>query len=106
MKSVGIKVWVLTGDKIETAINIGFSAGLLDNSMVDAQIVGVDRSDIATELEEAQKAFFDCEFGVKSAMILAGDSLIEIAKDPVLLKLMLEISDKADVVVACRVSPK
>lgn len=29
-KSAGIKVWVLTGDKIETAINIGFSAGLLD----------------------------------------------------------------------------
>lgn len=34
MKRAGIKVWVLTGDKIETAINIGFSAGLLDNSMV------------------------------------------------------------------------
>ncbi len=31
MKKVGIKVWVLTGDKIETAINIGFSAGPLDN---------------------------------------------------------------------------
>ena len=31
MKSVGIKLWVLTGDKIETAINIGISAGLLDN---------------------------------------------------------------------------
>jgi P-type E1-E2 ATPase len=23
MKSVGIKVWVLTGDKVETAMNIG-----------------------------------------------------------------------------------
>ena len=29
-KSIGIKVWVLTGDKVETAINIGYSAGLLD----------------------------------------------------------------------------
>jgi len=26
----GIKLWVLTGDKIETAINIGFSCRLLD----------------------------------------------------------------------------
>jgi P-type E1-E2 ATPase len=34
MKETGIKVWVLTGDKIETAINIGFSAGLLDPDMV------------------------------------------------------------------------
>jgi len=33
MKFAGIKVWVLTGDKIETAVNIGFSAGLLDNNM-------------------------------------------------------------------------
>jgi len=33
MKNTGIKVWVLTGDKIETAINIGVSAGLLDSTM-------------------------------------------------------------------------
>jgi P-type E1-E2 ATPase len=33
MKKTGIKVWVLTGDKIETAINIGFSAGLLESNM-------------------------------------------------------------------------
>jgi magnesium-transporting ATPase (P-type) len=33
IKRAGVKVWVLTGDKIETAINIGYSAGLLDNSM-------------------------------------------------------------------------
>lgn len=30
MRRANIKVWVLTGDKIETAINIGISAGLLD----------------------------------------------------------------------------
>jgi len=34
IKNAGIKVWVLTGDKIETAINIGISAGLIDNQMV------------------------------------------------------------------------
>lgn len=33
IKRAGIKVWVLTGDKIETAINIGLSAGLLDQQM-------------------------------------------------------------------------
>jgi len=30
MKRAGIKVWVLTGDKIETAINIGISCKLLN----------------------------------------------------------------------------
>jgi len=29
IKSAGIKVWVLTGDKVETAINIGQSCQLL-----------------------------------------------------------------------------
>lgn len=33
VKDAGIKVWVLTGDKVETAINIGLSAGLLDQTM-------------------------------------------------------------------------
>ena len=33
IKAAGIKVWVLTGDKVETAINIGHSAGLLDSNM-------------------------------------------------------------------------
>ena len=29
LKKAGIKIWVLTGDKIETAINIGYSCKLL-----------------------------------------------------------------------------
>ena len=33
MKDAGIKVWVLTGDKVETAINIGCSSGLIDPDM-------------------------------------------------------------------------
>lgn len=33
MKEAGIKVWVLTGDKIETAINIGYSCELLSQDM-------------------------------------------------------------------------
>jgi P-type E1-E2 ATPase len=32
-KDAGIKVYVLTGDKIETAINIGYSCELLDSEM-------------------------------------------------------------------------
>ena len=33
IKDAGIKLWVLTGDKIETAINIGYSCRLLDDEM-------------------------------------------------------------------------
>lgn len=38
VKDAGIKVWVLTGDKVETAINIGLSAGLLDQNMDQYQL--------------------------------------------------------------------
>ena len=30
IKEAGVKLWVLTGDKVETAINIGFSCALLN----------------------------------------------------------------------------
>ncbi|CAH6723659.1 phospholipid-transporting ATPase Dnf1p [[Candida] jaroonii] len=33
LSQAGIKLWVLTGDRIETAINIGFSCNLLNNDM-------------------------------------------------------------------------
>jgi phospholipid-transporting ATPase len=42
MKNAGIKVWVLTGDKVETAINIGVSAGLLDEDMTQHLLELID----------------------------------------------------------------
>ena len=30
----GIKIWVLTGDKVETAINVGYASKLLVSDMV------------------------------------------------------------------------
>ncbi|KAF9425248.1 hypothetical protein BGZ94_007698 [Podila epigama] len=33
LREAGIKVWVLTGDKLETAINIGFASRLLEKDM-------------------------------------------------------------------------
>ena len=52
MKDVGIKVWVLTGDKVETAINIGISAGLLDLVM-KKHIIDVKVSE--NELDQLEK---------------------------------------------------
>ena len=43
---------MLTGDKIETAENIGFSAGLLDNSMEKFYIKEIEESKLLSDLEE------------------------------------------------------
>jgi magnesium-transporting ATPase (P-type) len=52
MKKTGIKVWVLTGDKIETAENIGFSAGLLDNAMDKFYLKQIEESKLQADLEK------------------------------------------------------
>lgn len=33
LKDADIKLWILTGDKIETAINIGYATKILNNDM-------------------------------------------------------------------------
>lgn len=52
LKEAGIKVWVLTGDKVETAINIGYSAGLLNNDMTQFQITTCDIEEIIAKLKD------------------------------------------------------
>lgn len=38
MREAGIKVWMLTGDKLETAVTIGQSSGLLDENLQNRMI--------------------------------------------------------------------
>ncbi len=44
LKQAGIKIWVLTGDKVETAINIGFSTQVLTNKLKILKLDGEDES--------------------------------------------------------------
>ncbi|EGD72760.1 ATP8B1 protein [Salpingoeca rosetta] len=51
----GIKVWVLTGDKLETAINIGFSCRLLKSEMEPLFIIdGKKFEDVEQQLRAAK----------------------------------------------------
>ena len=52
MKRAGIKVWLLTGDKTGTAVNIGKAAGLLDSEkyMEIHEFMNEDESKIAAQL--------------------------------------------------------
>src|ERR1700743_3096684 len=59
LAQAGIKLWVLTGDKVETAINIGFSCNLLNNDM-DLVVfnVPVDEPEVAASELEKHLAVF------------------------------------------------
>ena len=51
IKKAGIKVWVLTEDKIGTAINIGISCGLLDSEMTQFKIRSINKDELKDQLE-------------------------------------------------------
>ncbi len=56
----GIKTWVLTGDKPETAINIGRSCQLLDASIPDANLIRIttgNQNAVAAQLDALAREF-------------------------------------------------
>lgn len=57
LRQAGIKVWVLTGDKQETAISIGLSCRLLTPDMQQIIINGTSESECRRLLSEAKEKF-------------------------------------------------
>ncbi len=58
LKKAGIKVWVLTGDKIETAINIGFSCNLLNSSLKRLIVDGKTADEVEKSILAAYEKVF------------------------------------------------
>ncbi|KAL9646480.1 hypothetical protein ABK040_006474 [Willaertia magna] len=105
--NAGIKIWVLTGDKLETAINIGFACDLLNSTMTILTVEGTTFQEIKEFLEKAldgatrSKASEDL-----LGLVVDGERLHVVLEDPVLRELFLHLSIKCRSVVCCRVSPK
>lgn len=63
LRNAGIKIWMLTGDKLETAICIAKSSGLFsktDNVHVFGQVQ--DRTEAHNELNSLRKYFINLIF--------------------------------------------
>ncbi|XP_055326985.1 phospholipid-transporting ATPase ID isoform X3 [Sitodiplosis mosellana] len=51
LQMAGIKIWVLTGDKQETAVNIGYSCHLLTDDLIDVFVVdGTTQDEVEKQL--------------------------------------------------------
>ncbi|XP_047318643.1 phospholipid-transporting ATPase 3-like isoform X2 [Impatiens glandulifera] len=122
----GIKIWVLTGDKLETAINIAYACRLIDNNM--KQFVISSETDDITEVESRgdqveiarhmkdtvkqqlldsyNEAMHSLQTSpeVKLAFVIDGKCLMY-ALDPTLRVTLLNLSLNCNSVVCCRVSP-
>lgn len=117
----GIKLWILTGDKLQTAIEIGYSCNLLTNDM-EVMIISADSEDGARAQIEAGLNKIASVLGpppvrkgrrvggtpfnplATFAVVIDGDSL-RYALEPSLKGLFLALGTQCSAVVCCRVSP-
>ncbi|OWZ64894.1 hypothetical protein AYX14_06362 [Cryptococcus neoformans] len=117
----GIKLWILTGDKLQTAIEIGYSCNLLTNDM-EVMIISADSEDGARQQIEAGLNKIASVVGppptslggkimtagmnpaVKFAVVIDGESL-RYTLQPSLKSLFLSLGTQCAAVICCRVSP-
>ncbi|KAJ3117734.1 hypothetical protein HDU96_005864 [Phlyctochytrium bullatum] len=108
LAKAGIKIWVLTGDKMETAINISFSCNLLKRHMTLIVIRSTSYAETYEQLIEALQTFWTNEGLIKQgkshALIIDGTSL-KYALHKNCKPLLLELGCRCNAVVCCRVSP-
>ncbi|TBU23842.1 phospholipid-translocating P-type ATPase [Dichomitus squalens] len=107
LQMAGIKVWVLTGDRQETAINIGMSCRLISESMnlviVNEETAHETQEFITKRLSaiKSQRSSGDQE---DLALIIDGKSLT-FALEKEISKTFLELAILCKAVICCRVSP-
>ncbi|KAK3902715.1 hypothetical protein C8A05DRAFT_33586 [Staphylotrichum tortipilum] len=108
LQEAGIKVWVLTGDRQETAINIGMSCKLLSEDMmlliVNEENTEATRDNLQKKLDAIRnQGDVSIEMGTL-ALVIDGKSLTyALEKD--LEKLFLDLAIMCKAVICCRVSP-
>jgi len=132
--TAGIKIWVLTGDKQETAINIGYSCNLLSSDMADEPFIvdGNSHQEVESQLVNHRRTIeshittnttdregismrtfsagsiadsvLDAERDHGFALVINGHSLVHALK-PDLELLFIGVAELCSAVICCRVTP-
>ena len=103
LRRANIKLWMLTGDKRETAVNIGHSCRLIKDY---SKVITLDYSD--PELQQTMasaRLALNMESVAHSVVVIDGATLGIIEKDPTLYTLYLDLAVAVDSVICCRASP-
>lgn len=105
LRRANIKMWMLTGDKRETAINIGHSCRLIkDYSNVTVLDHEAD-SDLARTISNTINTITLDDKIAHSVIVIDGQTLGTLTSDPAQHTLFLELAILADSVICCRASP-
>ena len=126
LAQAGIKIWVLTGDKMETAINIGFACSLLRQGMKkliiqleSPQILALHKAGDKRAITKASKENIRLQIFESSqqlaasrgsseqafSLIIDGTSLAYALEDD-LKDMFLDLTIQCACVICCRTSPK
>jgi phospholipid-transporting ATPase len=108
LQQANIKVWVLTGDRQETAINIGMSCKLLSEDMmlliVNEESAAATRDNIQKKIDAIRTQGDGIIETETLALIIDGKSFTyALEKD--LEKMFLDLAIMCKAVICCRVSP-
>lgn len=108
LQQAGIKVWVLTGDRQETAINIGYSCKLIQEDMsliiCNEQTHWETKEFLENKVKTIKSTYQRGDDIEPLALIIDGKSLgFALEKD--VEKVFLELAVLCKAVVCCRVSP-
>jgi phospholipid-transporting ATPase len=109
LQSAGIKIWVLTGDRQETAINIGMSCKLISEDMSLLIINEESKEATRDNIRKKSQAITSASQGGQHemdvlALVIDGKSLTY-ALERDLEKEFLDLAVKCKAVICCRVSP-
>lgn len=103
LRRANIKMWMLTGDKRETAINIGYSCRLIKDystvTVLDHETGEVDKSMAAAMLAIQSGTI------AHSVVVIDGQTLAQISEDPHSMHIFYELAILANSVICCRASP-
>jgi len=107
LREAGIVVWVLTGDKQETAINIAHSCRLFTNNMevikLNARSRDAAESAITLYLDQCQNSSLPIS---RRALVVDGKTLIYVLdKRANIQHLFLDLTVQCSAVLACRATP-
>ncbi|PWN48183.1 putative NEO1-P-type ATPase [Violaceomyces palustris] len=97
LRNAGIKVWMLTGDKIETATCIAISSKLVARNQYVHQVAKLKEQEEARDMLDFLRSKLDC------CLVIDGDSL-QLCLDHFKTD-FIQLATQLSAVVACRCSP-
>ncbi|CAI4048503.1 hypothetical protein SKDZ_13G2880 [Saccharomyces kudriavzevii ZP591] len=103
IRRAGIKMWMLTGDKRETAINIGYSCMLIKDYSTVVILTTTDENIISKMNAVSQEV--DSGNIAHCVIVIDGATLSMFEGNPTYMSVFTELCTKTDSVLCCRASP-